>query len=241
MQFETVVRRSVPQEVSDQIASRVVSGELPPGGSLPSERELAEALGVSRPAVREAIKRLDAVGVVNVRQGGGTTVRDIRRDGGLDLLPILLMRGDRVDPAVVRSVVEARSQLGPVVAGLAAQRIDEPHLERLAQQVDALSAAVDAVTAQRIALAYWDIIVDGADSIVYRLLYNTLRAGYEPALDALAAVMADEVAAIENYRKLLHALRSGDTAAAESAAAVVLAPSTEALMAACRTMEGSHD
>jgi len=241
MQFETVVRRSVPQEVSDQIASRVVSGELPPGGALPSERELAEALGVSRPAVREAIKRLDAVGVVNVRQGGGTTVRDIRRDGGLDLLPILLMSGDRVDPAVVRSVVEARSQLGPVVAGLAAQRIDEPHLERLGQQAEALAAAPDPVAAQRIALAYWDIVVDGADSIVYRLLYNTLRAGYEPALDALATVMADEVGAVDNYRNLLSALRAGDVTAAESAAGVVLAPSTDALMAACRAMEDSHD
>ena len=241
MQFETVVRQSVPQAVSDQIASRVVSGELPPGGSLPSERELAEALGVSRPAVREAIKRLDAVGVVDVRQGGSTTVRDIRRDGGLDLLPILLMRGGRVDPAVVRSVVEARSQLGPIVAGVAAQRIDERHLERLDQQVTELVEAGDPVAAQRIALAYWDIVVDGADSIVYRLLYNTLRAGYEPALDALAAMMADEVGAVDNYRNLLHTLRSGDVTAAEAAAAVVLAPSTETLLAACRAMEDSHD
>src|SRR3954462_5974607 len=49
---------------------------MQPGESLPSERRLAEVLGVSRPAVREAIKRLTQAGLVEVRQGDATTVRD---------------------------------------------------------------------------------------------------------------------------------------------------------------------
>ena len=58
---------------------------MQPGESLPSERRLAEVLGVSRPAVREAIKRLTEAGLVEVRQGDATTVRDFRRHAGLEI------------------------------------------------------------------------------------------------------------------------------------------------------------
>ena len=89
---------------------------------MPSERRLAEVLGVSRPAVREGLKRLSAAGLVEVRQGGVTTVRDFRRHAGLDLLPRLLFRNGELDFAVYRSVLEARLRTGPKVAELAAER-----------------------------------------------------------------------------------------------------------------------
>ena len=67
MALQPVIRRSVPEAVFDQIATDVLSGEMRPGAALPSERRLAEVLGVSRPAVREALKRLSAVSLVEVR------------------------------------------------------------------------------------------------------------------------------------------------------------------------------
>lgn len=90
MALQPVIRRSVPEAVFDQIATDVLSGELPAGSALPSERRLAEVFGVSRPAVREALKRLSAASLVEVRHGGVTTVRDFRRHAGLDLLPQLV-------------------------------------------------------------------------------------------------------------------------------------------------------
>ena len=87
MALQPVNRRSVPEDVFEQIVSEVLSGEMQPGETLPSERRLAEVLGVSRPAVREALKRLSAAGLVEVRQGDATTVRDFRRHAGLDRLP----------------------------------------------------------------------------------------------------------------------------------------------------------
>ena len=62
------------------------------GKPLPSERRLAEVLGVSRPAVREALQRMTQTGLVEVRHGGATTGRDFSRSAGLDLLPRLLVR-----------------------------------------------------------------------------------------------------------------------------------------------------
>src|SRR4029077_11083053 len=122
MALQPVNRRSVPEDVFEQIVAEVLSGEMRPGESLPSERRLAEVLGVSRPAVREALKRLSEAGLVEVRQGDATTVRDFRRHAGLDLLPRLLTRAGELDLSVVRSILETRLHNGPKVAELAAQR-----------------------------------------------------------------------------------------------------------------------
>lgn len=237
MTFQPVVRRSVPEDVYDQIAFRVVSGELPPGGTLPSERELAAALGVSRPAVREALKRLDAVGLVRVRQGDATMVRDIRRDGGLNLLPMLLIREGGLDLSVARSIVEARMHIGPKVAELAAERATEADVELLRLAAEALAAESDPVQQQVLALGFWDVIVDSADSIAYRLMFNTLRASYEPVLPVLSAAMSGEVGQPEAYGDVVEAISRRDVDAAGAAAHALLEPSTTALTAALIAMK----
>src|SRR3954466_7929837 len=75
MPLQPVNRRSVPDEVFDQVLGEVVDGGIRAGEPLPSERRLAEVLGVSRPAVREALQRMAATRLVEVRHGGATTVR----------------------------------------------------------------------------------------------------------------------------------------------------------------------
>ena len=189
-------------------------------------------LGVSRPAVREALKRVVAAGLVEVRQGDATTVRDFRRHAGLDLLPRLLIRDHQLDVSVVRSILEARLHNGPKVAELAAQRRSSELIERLTDTIAALEGDAAAVEQQQHAMAFWDHIVDGADSIVFRLMFNTLRTAYEPALPALATLMAAEVGRIESYRDLAAAIAAGDPGAAEAAARRLLEPATAALMAA---------
>ncbi|WP_280439107.1 FadR/GntR family transcriptional regulator, partial [Nocardia cyriacigeorgica] len=193
MALQPVVKRSVSADVFEQIADDVLSGELAPGTALPSERQLAERLGVSRPAVREALQRLSAAGLVAVRQGDATTVLDYRRGAGLEVLPRLLVRAGALDPAVARSILEARLHNGPKVAELAAARVaglDGESAARPAELAKTLSGLVvsvaaaeaDPIAQQRIALEFWDHIVDAADSIVFRLMNNMLRAAYEPAL-----------------------------------------------------------
>jgi GntR family transcriptional regulator, transcriptional repressor for pyruvate dehydrogenase complex len=237
MDLQPVNRRSVPEDVFDQIVSGVLSGEMQPGETLPSERRLAEVLGVSRPAVREALKRVSAAGLVEVRQGDATTVRDFRRHAGLDLLPRLLLRSGELDLPVVRSVLEARLHNGPKTAELAAAR-HQPELPALLEDAIAnLESETDPVKQQRHALAFWDRVVDGADSIVFRLMYNTLRATYEPALPALATVMAAEVGRPDAYRAVAAAIAAGDPAAARQAAIDLLQPATSAMLAVLTHLE----
>jgi GntR family transcriptional regulator, transcriptional repressor for pyruvate dehydrogenase complex len=240
MALQPVNRRSVPEDVFEQIVAEVLSGQMRPGEPLPSERRLAEVLGVSRPAVREAIKRLTEAGLVEVRQGDSTTVRDFRRHAGLDLLPRLLLRAGELDVSVVRSILETRLHNGPKVAELAAERAPSDVVAQLTRTVDALAAEPDPVERQRRALSFWDLVVDGADSIAFRLMYNTLRQTYEPALPALATMMAAEVGRPDAYRQIVAAIEAGDPAAAHRAAQDLLEPATNALLGALKALEESR-
>jgi GntR family transcriptional repressor for pyruvate dehydrogenase complex len=241
MALKPVTRRSVSDQVFDQVLGEVMDGGLVAGEQLPSERQLAEVLGVSRPAVREALQRMAQARLVEVRHGGGATVRDFRKHGGLDLLPHLLVTDSGVDPVVARSVVEARTSVAPSIAALAAQRGGPALAGALGDVLRRLAATTDPVTWQELALEFWDAIVDGADSIVFRLMFNGLRAAYEPALPAVAPLLADEVGQVEPYRVLASAIGAGDPATAQAAAERVLAPTHDVLMGAFEALAATTD
>jgi GntR family transcriptional repressor for pyruvate dehydrogenase complex len=229
MALRPVSRRLVPEDVFDQLLGEVVDGELAAGDPLPSERRLAEVLGVSRPAVREALQRLSQAGVVDVRHGGSTTVRDFRTSAGLDLLPRLLVRDGQLDPAVGRSIVAARQSIAPTIAAVAAETGGPAAATALRAAVTHLEQAVDSEHRQLAALAFWDAVVDAADSIVFRLLFNSLRLAYEPAIAALGPVLEAEVDNLAGYRVLADAVAAGNPVAARTTADDLLRPATEAL------------
>jgi DNA-binding FadR family transcriptional regulator len=241
MPLQPVTRRSVPDEVFDQVLGEVVAGRFGAGEALPSERRLAEVLGVSRPAVREALQRMAQTRLVEVRHGGATTVRDFQRYAGLDLLPTLLVRDGSVDLSVARSVVEARLLIGPGVAALAAERRTPGLVDRLGEVVDAYAACEEPVERQRLTLTYWDLVVDAADSVTFRLLFNSLRAAYEPALTLLAPVLGTVAGSGSSragaYRVLTAAIGEGDPDTTRAAAERVLRSSTDALLTALDAVE----
>jgi len=229
MVLKPVARRLVPEDVFDQLLGEVVDGELAAGDSLPSERRLAEVLGVSRPAVREALQRLSQARLVEVRHGGSTTVRDYRTSAGLDLLPRLLVRDGELDPAVGRSILQARQAIAPAVAALAAEHGGNDATETLGDAVTALEQADGSEARQHAALTFWDAVVDAADSLVFRLLFNSLRMAYEPAITALGPVMDAEVDNLAGYRALAAAISGGAPDEARDAADRLLRPATDAL------------
>lgn len=237
MALTRVSRRLVPDQVFDQILSDVVDGELQAGENLPSERRLAEVLGVSRPAVREALQRMAQASLLQVRQGGATTIREFRRFAGLDLLPRLLVRNDELDLGVARSILEARLAIGPHVAAMAAERCTPALVGALSEVIDALDSDDDPVGRQHQALSFWDHVVDGADSIVFRLMFNSLRAAYEPVVDALAGHMEAEVGQVDAYRALAAKIAAREPDAARVAAEHLLRPATTSLLSAVRMLE----
>lgn len=229
MALKPVARRLVPDDVFDQLLGEVVEGDLAAGDPLPSERRLSELLGVSRPAVREALQRLSQARLVEVRHGGSTTVRDYRRFAGLDLLPRLLVRGGELDPRVGQSILEARQAVAPAVAALAAANTRADSDTALSAAVEAIADAEGADARQYAALEFWDAVVDAADSIVFRLMFNSLRLAYEPTISALGPVMEAEVDNVAGYRALADAIAAGDAEGARRSAEELLRPAAEAI------------
>ncbi len=231
--FAPLTRRSLADEVFDRLVRGIVDGDLPRGDALPSERRLAEAFGVSRPAVREALKRLSQAGMVAIRQGDATTVADWHRTAGPDLLARLLVDADgNVDLRVARSVIEVRLAVGPDLAALAARRRPADLADRLAAPLATLAAEQDPVALQRAALDFWDALVDATDNVAFRLMFNTLAAAYEPVLEGLAGVMRTEVSDAAAYVRVADAVLAGDEGAAATAARDLLATGTGAVLAA---------
>lgn len=228
MELQPIARSSASEEVFDRLTSSIVTGEVEVGEAMPSERALAAGLGVSRPVVREALKRLAHAGLVQIRHGGATLVTDYRRTAGPDLLGALLLdRNGDLDLEVARGIVEARSDLGPPVAAAAARRVTPDDLAALDRVVAAMRetaahAPDDLLRRQRLALDFWDRVVDASHNVVHRLLFNALQRAYEPVMEALAVVMRAEVSDVDGYAAVADALRRGDPDAAAGAVRAVV-------------------
>jgi len=194
---------SVSGRVYEDLRERILTGDLE---ALPSERTLAEELGASRHAVREALKRLQQSGLIRISQGGATRVRDWRRHGGLELLLGL----DHVPAGleIERAVMEMRASIGADAARRAATRATAVQRAELEARAEMLAAEHDLDVRNTIYEAFWDLIIDGADNLAYRLALNTLVAGRQVRVDApRVAAELDDPGAI---RALAAAIASGD-------------------------------
>src|ERR687888_2144233 len=117
------IRRSL---VSDQVfrvlAEDILAGRYEPGEKLPTQRTLAADLGVNMASIREAVKRLEQLRLVEVRHGDAMRVRDWRAHGGLDVVAHLLFRAGGLDRQTLASLLEARRLMLQESARLAAER-----------------------------------------------------------------------------------------------------------------------
>lgn len=98
-----------------ELLEALLAGRLRAGDALPPERELAASLGVTRPTLREALKKLDRDGFVTVRHGLQTRVNDVWTEGGLNVLAALAEHGE-IPKGFVRQLLEVREVLAPAYA-----------------------------------------------------------------------------------------------------------------------------
>jgi len=124
-------------EITRKLLEYLLSGEVQPGTKIPGERHLAEALGVGRSAVREAIKSLSLLGLLDVRQGDGTYLSR----SGSDLLPRVIEWGLLLKVPTIMDLLEARAEIEVVAAGLAASRADEQAVAALRERLEAMRVA----------------------------------------------------------------------------------------------------
>jgi GntR family transcriptional regulator, transcriptional repressor for pyruvate dehydrogenase complex len=140
--LEPVKRSRVWEDIVTQILQLMSDGNLTAGSRLPSERDLASQLGVSRPSVREAMRQLELMGVIESRQGSGAFVKEVSDEDLVQPLALLL-RGRK---HLLRDILETRKVIEPHLARLAAAKASEAdivEMERLVQRQQAKIRAGD--------------------------------------------------------------------------------------------------
>jgi GntR family transcriptional regulator, transcriptional repressor for pyruvate dehydrogenase complex len=208
-----ISRVSVPDQVFERLRRSILSGEYRAGDRLPTQRALAADLQVNMATVREALKRLEQLRLVEIRHGDATRVLDWRRSGGLEAL-VLQGAGEQT---IAGDLFEARRLLLVEAARLAARR-------RSPEQADALLELAEAVALvsedQPALLADWEFmeaLVEAAGNLVFQLIMNSVRELYLPRADAFAALVADRRRLAKLYRRAAACVDEGDGDGAASA------------------------
>ena len=211
--FEVVRRNKVYEEVAKQI-ERLILEKLQPGDKLPSERELAEMLQVSRSSIRDAIRSLELTGLVEPRQGAGTIVRELSAESLVNPFANALKRRQEL----VSELLDFRKMLEPPLAARAATHAspDEiSEMEEILQRQEGTLSHGEASIAED-AEFHYSIALASGNSVVLKvldILMDLLRETRERSLQLKGRPQRS----LAGHRRILAAIKRHDAEAAKDA------------------------
>lgn len=190
------------------IKEMILNGELSPGDRLPPEKELSEKLGLSRSSLREAVKALELIRVLDVRRGDGTYVTSL--EPGLLAEAIGFVVDLHRDSSVLE-LLEVRRILEPSAAGLAAQRRDDEHLAALEESISHVHAGTQLPALIEHDLQFHSLIAQSAknsylETLLDALSSKTVRARVWRGLTQDNAVQRT----LDEHQAILEAIRNAD-------------------------------
>jgi GntR family transcriptional repressor for pyruvate dehydrogenase complex len=210
--LKTIKIKRITEEIVTQIRDHIANGELKAGDRLPSEREMAQQLGVSRPTVREALQVLEHTGFVEILQGSGTFIRDIGKQTLTDPLQALIDGSDQR----YGDVYEFRTAIETWAVGMAAERRDHEEIKRLGQIIDqmkkcrAVGKPVDELDTEfhlAIARACRNTIYFHVAKTIFHLLTQVTRISHEE----LFLSEEDQIRLLADHEAIYKAVEAGDS------------------------------
>jgi GntR family transcriptional regulator, transcriptional repressor for pyruvate dehydrogenase complex len=217
----------VAGRVFSQLCEDVLSGRYEPGEKLPTQRALAAELDVNMASVREAVKRLEQLGLVEVRHGDAMRVTDWRTSGGLDVIAHVLFAAGGLDREMLAELMEARRLMLAESARLAAERRDDDQARRLVALAGRIAEAPDDAAAQALDFAFFSELVEAAGNVVLVLVMNSIRRIYFARGELFVAIVG---ISREPYSRAARAVSRRQPEAAARAVAELAALQEDALM-----------
>jgi DNA-binding FadR family transcriptional regulator len=212
---------AVTDEAIEKIKEMIVSGALRPGDRLPKESELASGLGLSRNSLREAVRALSLIRILDVRQGDGTYVTSLDPQLLLEALTFVV---DFHRDDTVLEFLAVRRILEPAATALAAPHLSEQQLDALSAQLDRLGAEPSVEELVACDLDFHREIVRGSGNSVLCSLLDGLSGPTTRARIWRGLTQEDAVGrTLHEHRAILGALRDRDAEAARSWATVHIA------------------
>jgi len=167
------VREDTSLAVARNLLNYVLTSDFQRGDRLPSERELAQAAGVSRSVMREALKALGFLGLLEVRPGDGTYLANTESA----LLPKVIEWSILLGEKPTQDVIEARTYIEIAVASIAATRRDDGHLAELRTHLKAMERSTDDREVFRDAdVAFHLTLARASGNVVFGDILNSMRA-----------------------------------------------------------------
>jgi len=163
---------TLSRELTTRLLRRIIDGAYPAGTKLPTERVLAEEFGVARTVVREALKRIEAYGMLTIRQGSGALVEDFQTVGGIELADLLIVRKDgSIDEEFVEDIGRLHENLHVWLTRLGALNSTKEEIEEL-----------KSLLRERAALPQGD---DGRRSLTFEITRRIFQASHNRYLQLL--------------------------------------------------------
>lgn len=225
LKFDGLVTESLAKQISEQIRQAIVEGRLRADQRLPREDDLAAQFEVSRPTIREALKRLAAQNLIRSRRGptGGTFVNrpsaEEAAQGLQESATMLVSLGE----FTLSDIAEARHELEAVCARLACERRTEEHLERMraevARQRDANLPDTGFCAAD---VAFHRALVDACGNPMIGFLMGALIEAVQPVSNMVIVRFRDRAQAADHHDAVLKALEARDVTAAERAVTAMM-------------------
>lgn len=209
--------KRISDQVFEQIRELIFRGSLKPGEKMMPERELAEAMNVSRTTIRDAIQRLVAMGLVVQKQGQGTFVRSGDKNPDSPLVKAM-----EAQDASIEDLLEVRLGLECNAAALAAERADENDLKALAHSIEEMKEEVasgrlgtEADTAFHMAIAY--AAKNPLQILVMRNFYDYLFYGIRENLARLYENPANIDIIVSQHQEIMTAIKNRNSYQAHTA------------------------
>lgn len=196
------------------IKDMIFDGRLHPGDRLPSERTLSEALGVSRPSVREAIRSLVAMHILESKHGAGTFVSSLSLDELLRPLQFVVALAD----SGTRDLFDVRMLIEPGAAALAAERATDEELELIRNTaIDSTRADVSYETRARLDIEWHDLIVRSSHNGLLINLHQSISMLSVESRAITVRIDGIREQAVDDHKRIARAVASRKPAAAQRA------------------------
>jgi len=170
--------------VVNSLMRDIFSNKLAPGTKLAAERELSKKMDIDRTSLRIALKQLEAMGVLEIRQGDGIYVKDYMKNAGLDFLRLLFLQeaeagedeGPVIDEYIIDEAMEFWVEFMPLMVKVALRRITPRDIKRFVDTLNnELEVVGDREKVVESELLQQEMVAEATDNLLFLLLSNTTR------------------------------------------------------------------
>lgn len=210
--LEPIITESLKDVFVLQFEEMILSGEFSIGETLPSERELATQLKVSRPVVHEGLIALSLRGLVSIKPRSGTVVNDFRKQGSIPLLVSLLNYHGTLDPKIQQDILEMRLLFEIEMVRLCALKSNSEALSQL-EEIIKKEESIDRNQFSQVAeldYEFHQVIALASDNIIYSLLLNSFREIYLHLSTLFFTNPKVCPVVFEAHKKIVEAIRNKD-------------------------------